>query len=164
MDLPRDNISFENVWRKDNTVIKRQVLDIWLRVVGLHPDEAHQRIDQLVFVALNEKKEVIGISTAVKIYVKRLHNFLYAFRCMLLPDYRIPGLTSKLLVMTRDFLEGIHEHDGDEKAIGVITLVENKKLREHRNEAVWPASRMVYIGDTREGVPIRVYYFKGARI
>ena len=48
--------------------------------------------------------------------------------------------------------------------IGVITLVENEALKQHRNEAIWPASKMVYIGNSREGHHIRVYYFAGARI
>lgn len=83
---------------------------------------------------------------------------------MLRPDYRIPGLTSRLLVSTRDFLESIHSRDESNPAIGIITLVENRRLKEHRNEAVWPASGMVYIGNSGDGHHIRVYYFKGARI
>ncbi len=91
------------------------------------------------------------------------HNF-YALRLMLLPQYRIPGLTSKLLVETCGFLESIHDQDENDKAIGVITLVENERLKEKRNEAIWPASKMVYIGNSHDGHHLRVRYFKGARI
>jgi hypothetical protein len=83
---------------------------------------------------------------------------------LIVPEYRIPGLTSKLLVLTRDFLESIHAMESADTPIGLITLVENEALKQHRNEAIWPASKMVYIGNSKEGHHIRVYYFSGARI
>jgi hypothetical protein len=155
---------FENVWRKEATEVRQQVMNIWKQMGGLDQQQAAQRIDQLVYVVKDDSGKVIGISTAFKAYIKQLRNHLYAFRCMLVPECRIPGLTSKLLVITRDFLEAIHEQDGEEKAIGVITLVENERIKQSRTEAIWPASKMVYIGNSKEGHHIRVYYFKGARI
>lgn len=161
---PQEYLVFQNMWRKNEPEIQREVSEIW-RQSGLQNEEIEKRLTQLVYVVRNTTNgHVVGISTAFKTFIKQLHNHLYAFRCMLVPRYRIPGLTSKLLVMTRDFLESIHEHDGSEKAIGVITIVENDRIKQHRTEAVWPASGMVYIGDTKNGNPIRVYYFKGARI
>jgi hypothetical protein len=167
MKSPQDNqmLVFENLWNKDVTHISGQVIDIWKRNGGPVGEQASGRLAQLVFVVRNEGGEVVGISTAFRAYVKQLRNNFFALRLMLIPQYRIPGLTSRLLVSTRDFLESIHENDPvDQRTIGVITLVENQQLKEGRNEAIWPASRMVYIGNSKEGHHIRVYYFKGARI
>ena len=159
------NLVFENLWKKDVNHISGQVLDVWKRHAGPVGPKATERLGQLVFVVRNDEGDVVGISTAFKAYVKQLRNYFFALRLMLIPEYRIPGLTSRLLVSTRDFLESIHGHESiDEKAIGIITLVENQRLKEGRNEAIWPASRMIYIGNSREGHHIRVYYFKGARI
>lgn len=166
MKPAQDNqqVVLENVWQKDVSGIRGQVLEIWNRHGGPMAGKADERLQQLVFVVKNEAGDVVGMSTAFKAYVKQLRNYFYAFRLMLVPGYRIPGLTSKLLISTRDFLESIHASDSNDQAIGLITLVENKPIKENRNEAIWPASKMVYIGNTKEGNPIRVYYFKGAHI
>jgi hypothetical protein len=166
MNPSQDNqkLVFENRWLKDTADISESVLDLWKQHRGPVGENAEQRLHQLVFVIRNEGGEVVGMSTAFKAYVKQLRNYFYACRLMLAPEYRIPGLTSKLLVSTRDFLESIHRDEVANPAIGLITLVENERIKENRNEAIWPASGMVYIGNSKEGHHIRVYYFKGAEI
>lgn len=158
------NLVLENAWKKDISEIRSQVLEIWWNSGGPRGEKATERLSELVFVVRNNEGDVVGISTAFKAYVKRLRNHFYALRLMLLPQYRIPGLTSKLLVETCGFLESIHDQDEKDKAIGVLTLVENERLKEKRNEAIWPASKMVYIGNSQDGHHLRVRYFKGARI
>jgi hypothetical protein len=160
----KQNLVFENVWQKDVSEIGPQVLSIWNEYTGPIGNAAQDRLRQLAFVVREQRGQVVGISTAFKVYVRQLRNYFFAIRLMLVPDYRIPGLTSKLLVSTRDFLESIHDQEKTDPAIGIITLVENKRIQENRNEAIWPASGMVYIGNSGEGHHIRVYYFKGARI
>jgi len=160
----KQSVVFENVWQQDPSAIREEVLRIWSQAGGPTGDRAIERLKQVVFVVRNAEGSVVGISTAFKVYVKQLRNYFYAVRLMLIPDYRIPGLTSKLLVLTRDYLELIHTRDTTDRAIGLITLVENQRIKENLNEAVWPASGMVYIGNSPEGHHIRVYYFKGARI
>lgn len=157
-------VVFENVWGKDIAPISAEVRTIWEEHGGPVGTKADARLRQLVFVVKDPNGRVVGISTAFKAYIARLRNHFYAIRLMIVPDFRVPGLSSKLLVSTRDFLESIHGVEETDRAIGIITMVENAMLKEHRNEAVWPASGMVYIGNSAEGHHIRVYYFKGARI
>jgi hypothetical protein len=166
MNSLQDNqkLVFENRWLKDTTDIEQQVRDLWQSHRGPTGDSAVERLHQLVFAVRNEIGEVVGMSTAFKVYVKQLRNYFYASRLMLVPSYRIPGLTSKLFVSTRDFLESIHRDEPVDPAIGFMTLVENSRLKGKRNEAIWPASGMVYIGNSKDGHHIRVYYFKGAHI
>lgn len=136
---------------------------MWLRSMPKIPeDRINERLKQLVLVVRNNE-EVVGVSTAQKIFVPNLRHHLYNFRCFIDPDYRVPGLTSTLLVKTRDFLEQIYNKDEpSEQAIGIIAMAEDERIKKYRNEAVWPASGMVYIGDTPKGYPIRVYYFRKA--
>ena len=167
MKSAQDNekVLLEDVWGKDVSRFRAPVLEIWRDYGGPVAGRAEDRLRQLAFVVTDDEGQVVGMSTALKVYVRHLRNYFYAVRLMLVPGYRIPGLTSKLLVSTRDLLESVHEQDiGNGAAIGLITLVENERLKKYRNEAVWPASGMVYIGNSREGHPIRVYYFRGARI
>jgi hypothetical protein len=165
MSSERDiqNIVLENVWQKDVSTLRSAVLGLWLDHGGPTGSAAEERLKQLAFIVRGEHGDIVGISTAFKVYVKRMRNYFFAIRLLLHPDHRIPGLTSKLLVSTRDFLESIAVQEAN-PAIGIITLVENERLKASRNEAIWPASQMVYIGNSAEGHHIRVYYFKGARI
>lgn len=158
------NLSFVNMWGKVDDQIHTQVKEIWRTIGGLPENQVEERLKQLTYVVTDPTGKVQGISTAYKAYIKQLRSHMYAFRCLLIPESRIPGLTTKLVVLTRDFLESIHELDAVDRAIGVITIVENEKIKESRTEAIWPASKMVYIGNSKEGHHIRVYYFKGARI
>jgi hypothetical protein len=158
-----EKVTFINVWGKKLPEIESQVLKIWKELGGLTDSQCKERLNQLAFVVLNGAGEVVGISTAFKTFIKQLNNYLYAFRCIILPESRIPGMDAKLLVVTRDFLESIHKDDERDISVGVITLVENPGLKQ-RNHAIWPASQMVYIGNSKNGSHIRVYYFKGARI
>src|SRR6202008_4433515 len=100
--------------------------------------------------------------TAVRMDIPQLKNHLYSFRLFIDPDYRIPGLTSALIVKTRDELEmrTKNEPSSGEKCVGMIRLVENDRILQYRREAVWPPSKMVYIGNSPKGKHIRVYYFE----
>jgi hypothetical protein len=158
------DLVFENVWGGEISHIRDQVLNIWMHHRGPQGLQADKRMKQIVFVIRNKRGDVIGLSTAFKSYIKQLRNHFFVFRLLIVPGYRVAGLTSKLLVLTRDFLESIHLTQNLDTPIGLITLVESEALKQHRNEAIWPASKMVYIGNTREGHHIRVYYFAGARI
>lgn len=168
MDELKSGLVIKNV-RQKNTDSKWQlsVQALWRKEVpGLSDEEIQKRLPQVAFVVQDSEEHVVGVSTAYKAFIKQLNHNLYAYRCFIAPAHRVPGLTSALLVKTRDYLEAIHKNDGpeNEHCIGIITLVENERIMEHRREAVWPASKMVYIGNTPKGKHIRVYYFKGARI
>jgi hypothetical protein len=157
------SLRFVNLWQVSDADRTNKIASLWKNHASLDDHEISTRLRQLVFVAETEKGEVTAISTAFKTYIQQLGHYLYAFRCMVVPGLNIPGLDAKIVLETRDFLESIHENDLPNKPIGMITLVENPELKK-RNHAVWPASGMVYIGTSKEGHHIRVYYFKGARI
>lgn len=167
-EMKEDNnpygIKFEEVFGKDDKELAGELIDVWKKHNLLSKGESgEERMKQVVFVVKNKNNEIIGISTAYPIYVEQLKNTLFAFRCMLIPEYRYPGLLTKLTVQTRDFLEEIHS-TYDPYCIGIITEVQNTKLNEHRKEAVYPGSGFTFIGYSKRGFQIRIYYFKGAKI
>ena len=159
----RQMVTFQNVWKNTDSEIRDQVISIWKNFSKLPPEKINERMGQFLYVVKNEDNKVVGISTAFKTYIMQLRNHLYVYRCLITPDYSIPGLDAKLTVLSRNFLESIHKQDGPEVAIGLLAMIQNPKLKE-RTMAKWPASGFVYIGNSREGTHIRVYYFKGARI
>jgi hypothetical protein len=163
----KPELVFENLWKKNDTLLHVKVKQLWERNFPDMPEKIlSDRIHQVVFAVTNASGEVVGVSTAYKTYIEQLKHFLYGFRCFLDPAYRIPGLTTKILVNTRDWLEHIHTSDGaeHERCIGVITMMENERLMKHRTEAILPGSGMVYIGNSPQGKHLRVYYFKKALI
>jgi len=42
--------------------------------------------------------------------------------------------------------------------------VENELVKKNKREAIWPASKMIYAGNSAKGHHIRIYYFKGATL
>lgn len=145
--------------------LKKEVVTMWKQHnPGFEEAKAEERANQIVLVAKNEFDQVIGVSTAFKVYIKQFRNFMYSIRLMVLPEYRSQKLATDLLVRSRDFLESIHQEDLPDPPIGLITLVENELLKKNKREAIWPASKMIYAGNSSKGHHIRVYYFKGATI
>lgn len=167
MEIPKHNLIFENLWKKDTAPFHAQVMELWIRnFPNIQQSVFTARLNELAFIVRTTEGRIVGISTAYNTYIDQLKNNLYAFRCFIDPDFRIPGLTTKLVITTRDWLEEIHLQDGSEelRCIGMITLVENERIMKVRNEAIWRASKMVYIGNTPAGKHIRVYYFENAII
>lgn len=159
----KGKVTLEVVWKNVDGGIREAVARLWIEQ-GLSAADVKERMPQLVMVMKNETGRIVGVSTANKIYVRQLKNYLFACRLLIIPEYRRANLSPSLLVATRDLLESVHSEDIVDPAIGVITLVENAYVKHRRNDAIWPNSKMVFIGNSKEGHPIRVYYFKGARI
>lgn len=167
MEGTKPQLIFENLWQKSNTIIHEKVKSLWKKhFPNLSEEQLNARLGQVVFALRTSDGEVVGVSTSHKAFIPHLKNYLYAFRCFIDPAYRVPGLTSTLLVKTRDWLEEIYMIDGkeEERCIGMITLVENERIMKYRNEAIWPASKMVYIGNSPKGFHIRAYYFEKALV
>lgn len=158
-------LTFENVWQQERPEVREEVSQMWLRAQAFQSyDAAQERAAQLVYVVRNTSGQVVATSTGFKAYVAMLRNHFYAVRMMIDPEFRYPGLASKLMVLTRDHFQAIYTNETVDMCKGVITLVEHDGIREHMRDAVWPASQMVYVGKTKKGYPIRLYYFPGVRI
>ncbi len=167
MEGTKPQLTFENLWQKPDSHVHHQIQKLWKKYFPhLSDEQVEKRLKQVVFAVLTTAGEVVGVSTAFRAYVQQLKNHLYAFRFFIDPAYRIPGLTEVILVRTRDFMEEISHTDGpeDKRCIGLVTIVENERIMKYRKEAIWPASKMVYIGNSPKGYHIRAYYFKKAMI
>ncbi len=158
------NFEFENQWILQSEQTRQEVISFWNIHKLLKPDvSGTERAKEVVWVVRSPSKSIIGVSTVFKAPFKQLHNNFYVFRCAIAPEFRTLGLSAKILVNTRDFLESIHKNDPD-PCVGIMTFVEHPGINANKREAVWPLSKMVYVGSTVDGKQIRVYYFKGARI
>lgn len=162
--MDQHNVVFQNVWGGVPTADSEQVIRVWDQYGGPAGKEAQERLGQLVFLVKDAEGHVLGMSSARKTYVPHLRNHFFIIRLMVLPGCAVPNLSSQLLISTRDFVESIHGDDTKDPAVGLLMIVQNEAVKKLRNEAIWPASGMVYIGNDKEGHHMRVYYFHGARI
>lgn len=160
-------VFIENVWQQMHQLLISEVMQFWESNKMLRPGYASEERARQVVLILRDKdtKTIVGLSTAGLVTFKQLNNNnFYLYRSIILPAYRHPGLTSGIIVDTRDYLESLHAKEEVKKVIGMLSFVENPRIQQFRREAIWPASKMAYIGMDKEGRHIRVYYFKGARI
>ncbi len=144
-----DAISY---WKKHGVLVKEEV--------------RKQRAEELVLMAYDTDGNVIATSTAKKVQIKLLdNNWLYQYRCFIDPDHRAIGFDCHLTVESLRLLEEAAATDND-RPVGVITIIENENLYTSKlhKAAVWRAYSMYFIGYDAKGHPIRVYYFKDARI
>lgn len=159
-------INLETIWRKSLPEMREEIASFWDENKLLPPGvSAEERVKEVVLLARNESGKIVGISSAMHIQFKQLNNnYFFAYRSVILPPYRVPGLAQKMIVETRDLLEKYATTMTENKCIGMVTFVENKGVIEKINYGVWPSSKMVYIGNDKQGRQIRLYYFKGAMI
>lgn len=153
---------FENVWQ--DSALHDQVINFWQTLNALPQGvDPKERAKQLLFIARNEH-QIIGVTTAHEVVVKHLNNnVFFNFRVLIHPQFRVPGLVDKLCVLSRDFLGSLNATKQTD-SIGMITMAENKYLKQYRNEAVWPSSGFTFIGYSKAGSPIRILYFKGVEV
>lgn len=155
---------FRNIYEQKDETLRQKVITFWTALRAIPPQvDLVVRANELVFVAL-DNDQVAGVTTVRRSKIKQLNdNYFYAFRTLIHPEYRIPGLVDKLAVLTRDYLQSLYL-SGESDCIGLITLVENELMKEHRREAVYPSTGFVFIGKSKAGHHLRVCYFKGAKI
>lgn len=158
-------LEISNVWTKVDKGLLKEIVDFWQsnKMLGPQVDPIERALN--VVLTIRHENKIVGLTSTDLIRFQQLNsNIFYLFRMVVLPPYRIPGIESKAIVETREILELYAASQSTNKAIGMLTFVENPQLIAKRNEAVWPASKAVYIGTDKQGRHIRVCYFKGARI
>lgn len=163
----KSDITFKVVWEDAPEEMRAAAMEFW-RSEGVITDSQRleERSRQLIIVATDKEGAIIGTSTALKTKVKLLNdNWLYQYRCYISPRWRGVGFDVHL---TKASLKVLEEKASLEKVkvIGVFVVVENPNLMSNKinNAAVWRAYRMYFVGFNTKGQPIRVLYFKNARI
>ncbi|MEK6781266.1 MAG: hypothetical protein AABY93_06150 [Bacteroidota bacterium] len=158
-------IQFHKVWSKNDSFIKKQAMEFWKKQnVLINEEVLEQRSRELIMVATDGNQNIIATSTAVKRKLQTLNNnWFYEYRCFIAQSNRVLGFDTHLTLESLQALEEDSTSDPD-KPIGVYVVAENENLHKKVTEAVWRPYKMYFIGFTVKGLPIRVYYFKGAMI
>lgn len=157
-------VEFKILWELEERETRKAILNFWNGLNALpNTIDPEERLKEVVYVALMDN-QVIGVTTAAMVRMKRLaNNLFYNYRVLVHPKFRIPGLVDKLGVLTIAHFERLFAK-GETSCIGMITLIENEAYKSNRREAIWPSTGFVYIGDSSAGHPIRVRYFDKAKV
>ncbi|MBK8291750.1 MAG: hypothetical protein IPK96_13275 [Flammeovirgaceae bacterium] len=102
-----NKVYWANVWQKMSPTLIQEVIKFWDDNQMIKPGfSSEERAQQVVLILRSElDNKVVGLTTAGVVTFKQLNskNF-YLYRSIILPGYRHPGLTSKLIVETGIFL------------------------------------------------------------
>lgn len=148
----------------DNRLIDKAI-ELWLSERALSEVEARRRAGQLLLVATCENTgRVAGVTTT---YLKDhpvLRLPLWNMRAFVAHEFRQHDVGYHMLFATREYHEKQFVSGNDTRGRGLYMEIENPVIKKYRNQAVWPRSRLVFIGLNRRGDHCRVSYFEGARI
>lgn len=157
--------TLETVWQTITPDQEHDVLGFW-ETNGLSAEQLNlkERLPQVVLIARDLTRAVIGVCTAYKSFVKFLNNYVYIYRTMVANESRYLGVGMELLVTSRDFFNQRFKDAVDTECIGIMFTLENQKIASAFKEAVWPRTGFVFVGYNQKGQQTRIFYFDGARI
>jgi hypothetical protein len=127
-------------------------------------DVALQRIHDVAFVAIDPEGGVAAVSSVFLKRAQRLGMDMWHYRTFVGRDHRQGLLAQDLTIRTTDHLRERYVSGADTRAPGVFIEVENEILKTVKNEAVWPDTRFVFIGEDESGRHLRVHFFPGALV
>lgn len=143
------------------------LVSFWLAERGFASDaDARRRLPEVVMHAQDAGGAVAGVCTAVPMLLPRLGQPMYYYRCLIGSGWRRSLLVMALLKRTMALLED-YAIASDYPCIGIVVELENDRFSRALAAPVWPAPGgrgFVYIGKSRDGLDLRVSYFRGARL
>jgi hypothetical protein len=120
-----------------------------------------ERLKQVVMHACDADGEVAGVCTAIPMTPPLLAQPVYYWRTFVGAKWRSTPLVMMLLKRSCVLLEE-HARANNYPCIGILLELENTRFRDKGRMATWWNPRFVYIGRSRRGLDLRVFYFKGA--
>jgi hypothetical protein len=159
-------LALRPAWRRDDPQLQQDAIAFWakwdLLPAGVWP--AH-RASELCVVAY-AGDEVAAVSTAELAPIQQVRARFAMFRCAVAPPFRKGPVVAELAESSRLALMDWSRAHPQERVKGMATVTETPGLVKMKQTAVWRYKdlRLVLIGFTNEGHPIRVAWFPGARL
>ena len=167
MELGKD-YRFENVWLEKSELLKTQIKGFWIDNQALPAERAtDERADQVLYLVRDAAGEIAGASSVFRAYVPGLGDYFYHYRTFISERLRRHQVATELLLESQRFLEKYNEQQTSDTCLGMYVEVEAEVLKHGGagvKRAIWEQTRFVFIGRSRSGAHLRVYYFPGAMI
>ena len=144
-----------------------RILEFWRDESGFGADPAaRQRLPEVILHAEDAAGRIAGVCSAVPMVLPRIGQPMYYYRCLIGREWRQSIL---VLVMIRRAVVLLEDYAvaAGYPCIGVVIELENDRFSRTLDAPVWPNPErrgFVYIGKSRHGLDLRVFYFRGARL
>jgi len=161
---PNPDIELRSAWQLNDPAIERDAELFWLanRMLPAGVD-AGKRLPELCAVAYRGD-QAIAVSTASIRLIDFLRCKLAMYRVLVSRDARIQDIASRLAVYSRDLLEAWSRDNPDQQVMGMGAVIQSRDLVKNIPEAVWPDTKLAFIGYTQEGYQMRVFWFAHATV
>jgi len=157
-------IAYRDAWHRKDPVIERDAELLWRAQEALLRDaDVGARLGEICAAAYRGS-QLVGLATARIREIPPLRCRLAMFRCLIVPEARLAQVASRLTVFARDLLEAWSKDNPNEAVLGLGAIIQSRLLVEHNPYAVYPDTKLSFIGYTQEGYQMRVYWFAHARI
>lgn len=164
-EQPLEGFTMRNVREDSKPQLVEKAVALWLEHKVLTEEQARRRVGQLLLVTVEDQSDrLVGVCTTYLATPPSLKVPLWHFRTFVAPEHRQNNIAFHLLHLAVDFHETQFVAGTDTRGRGLYMEIENPLIQRHRNEAVWPSSKMVFVGCNARGDHCRVRYFPGARI
>lgn len=157
------------VYEAHNPEIDQKIVDFWLNqnaLPSLEDEFVKKRLEDVLFLVLNEAEEIVGVSSGTPMYFEQIrNNFLY-FRLFVKEDYRgnNRGVAMAMYYATFDLFDELKELF-TQAIIGILVIYESEHLNKVINYYHSEKYRnQVLVGYTDKNEQIRITYFKGLKM
>jgi hypothetical protein len=157
-------IVLRTAWRRHDPAIERDAELFWRAQRALRADtDVDRRLAELCACAYCDN-ELVALATASIREIPPLRCKLAMFRCLVAPEARTLRIASQIAVYARDLLETWSRDNPVEEVLGLGAIIQSRILVETNTHAIYPDTKLAFIGYTQEGYQMRVYWFAHARI
>ncbi len=140
------------------------LVDLWTREAGLDPEEARERLVEVLLTATDGSGAIAGVASAYLARSEQLRMELWHARIFVARAHRRSDLALRLALMARDGLRERFVRGHDRRSPGLVFEIEHPGLRERFTEADWPRTGFTFVGENERGAHVRIHWFPGALV
>lgn len=154
-------ITFKNVWQKEDQSIAQSVVDLWTKNKILPADVApEERVKEICGLAY-DGNEVVGVTTCTIRYMGQLRSHAAFVRCFIEPGHRAHSTGRNLTAETKIYLSDWSEANPELQVRGMAVVVQSAiiKAMPRFGVPVWNKTKLFVIGFTEDDDQVRFTWF-----
>ena len=152
------------VWKEVTPELEAELAEFWAtNQIITDAAQAAARAKWVVCVARCGQGALVGVSTVLPRVMPRLRQPMYYYRNFIVADFREQPLAASFLARTREVLQEYNLALPAPRCLGIVIEHHDQPLTAGRHEAQWQEGP-VFIGYSPKGLPLRAWYFEGARL
>jgi hypothetical protein len=150
------------LFAEQDEITRKDVIDLWTRFGVVPHAEAERRVEEVLVVAADPQRRLLGVSTAYLDRNEQLRAPLWHYRTFVVPDKRAAYFSIMMVLPARDHLEQRFVSGADRRGIGLLFEIEYEPWKRLGEKGLWIPSDTLLIGNNHRGDHVRVHYFRGA--